>query len=153
MISCTQTSGATTPAPSNSSFTPGPWQVEDPFDFELSIVANGQAGPGDWTFVAGCKWPGEDNHDITSHEVTANAYLITAAPDYATACGVNLHPGEAASCGPLSWLRSAIDTLAEDAVREAAQGDDPDAYFEMMLECRSLLAGLETATLKARGAS
>ncbi len=65
-----------------AAFTPGPWVVEDPLDFELSIVANGQsASPADWTVVASCTWPDEDDHDITSREVKANARLIAAAPD------------------------------------------------------------------------
>lgn len=65
----------------SAGFTPGPWVVEDPFDFEMSVVANGDKAPDDWTFIAGCKWPDEDDHDITSREVQANASLIAAAPE------------------------------------------------------------------------
>lgn len=65
----------------SAGFTPGPWVVEDPFDFELSVVANGDQAPGDWTFIAGCKLPDEDDHNITGREAHANARLIAAAPE------------------------------------------------------------------------
>jgi hypothetical protein len=61
-------------------FTPGPWTIEDPFDFEVSIVANGDKGPAEWTFIAACTLPDEDDHGITSREAHANARLIAAAP-------------------------------------------------------------------------
>jgi hypothetical protein len=102
--------------------------------------------------VCSCDPDSEDGlPKIGVNEREANACLIAAAPDYADACGLTLHPGENESCGPLSWLRTAIDTLREDAVREAASGDDPDAYWFMLNEVETLHGRLTAASAKARG--
>lgn len=125
----------------SAGFTPGPWATTmDRGNHRRSCVS------ADGVMIA-------QAFDRVEADAEANARLIAAAPDYATACGLDLHPGEAQSCGPLAWLRSAIDTLSEDAVREAAQGDDPDAYFTMLTECRLLAEKLEAANAKARGES
>lgn len=61
--------------------TPGPWVVETPLDFELSIV-QANLMPFDWRFIASCSLPVEST-DIQSSEVHANAQLIAAAPELA----------------------------------------------------------------------
>ena len=63
-----------------SGHTKGPWAVEDPMDHCLTIVANHNSAVHEWKWVASCDWPDEDDHDITSSEVKANARLIAAAP-------------------------------------------------------------------------
>lgn len=60
--------------------TAGSWGVEDPMDHCLTIIANPEAPTYDWVWVATCDWPDEDDHNITSAEVRANAYLLSAAP-------------------------------------------------------------------------
>lgn len=61
--------------------TPGPWCVEDPMDFELTIVEAGKE-THEWRFIASCSLPdGDDDQDFTSGEVQANARLIAAAPE------------------------------------------------------------------------
>lgn len=67
------------------SHTPGSWGVEDPMDHCLTIVANPDAPVYDWKWVATCDWPSEEDHDITSEEVKANARLIASAPDLLSA--------------------------------------------------------------------
>jgi hypothetical protein len=133
-------------------FTPGPWTAQG--NGREVRAGDGQMKVCDirgWGYLTGkgCALALPDDQAIEIQK--ANERLIAAAPDYATACGLDLHPGEAQSCGPLAWLRSAIDTLADEAVREAAQGDDPDAYFTMLTECRFLAEKLEAANAKARG--
>jgi hypothetical protein len=58
--------------------TKGDWGVEDPMDHCLTIVANPDDPGYDWGLVAHCDWPGEDDHNLTSAEVKANAALIVA---------------------------------------------------------------------------
>ena len=116
-----------------SGHTPGPWSI----DGLALVVAPEPAERGEYKAIAQVR-----------HNARANARLIAASPDFASACGLDLHPGERESCGPLSWLRSAIDTLKEDAVREAGQGDDPDAYWTMINECEHLLNRLQAAISK-----
>lgn len=61
--------------------TSGPWCVEDPMDFELTIVEAGKE-THEWRFIASCSLPdGDDDQDFTSGEVQANARLIASAPD------------------------------------------------------------------------
>lgn len=61
--------------------TPGPWAVEDPMGFELSIVEAGKP-PHEWRFIASCALPkGDDDQDFTAREVHANAKLVAAAPE------------------------------------------------------------------------
>lgn len=126
--------------------TPGPWSFvaeTDASNMLHSVYGADEGGDGG-LLVARCDQNGEHTDDVR---------LIAAAPDYAVACGADLHPGEAQSCGPLAWLRSAIDTLDETDVRKVAFGEDgdPDAYSTMMTECRLLLEKLEAANAKARG--
>lgn len=67
-----------------SGHTPGPWAVEDPMGFELSIVEGGKA-PAEWRFIASLTLPGdgveEPDADFPEQEIRANAALIAAAPD------------------------------------------------------------------------
>lgn len=63
--------------------TAGSWGVEDPMDHCLTIVANPEAPVHDWIWVATCEWPDEDEHQVTSAQVKANARLIAAAPELA----------------------------------------------------------------------
>lgn len=66
--------------------TPGPWCVEDPMDFELTIVEAGKE-THEWRFIASCSLPdGDNDQDFTSGEVQANARLIAAAPELLAAC-------------------------------------------------------------------
>ena len=64
---------------SETKFTPGPWSVEQPMDFELAIVEAGKPAH-EWRFIATCMFP-DENGDIPKKEVIANAHLIAAAPD------------------------------------------------------------------------
>lgn len=76
--------------------------------------------------------------------------LIELLADFMAACGGDLHPAEAETCGPLAWLSTAIGTLEE--VRSATlseEGADPDAYFQMVAEVRDLHEKLTAACLKA----
>jgi hypothetical protein len=60
--------------------TPRPWAVENPMEFELSIVeANKQAY--EWRFIAHVTLPeaGRDNDGFTIDECEANARLIVEA--------------------------------------------------------------------------
>lgn len=81
--------------------------------------------------------------------------VMAAAPDYHEACGGLLHPGEAADCGPLAWLREAVATLERPEVRaadiSATGSDDPGAYDEMVAEVRALYDALAAAYRKGRG--
>lgn len=56
--------------------TPGVWTVEDPFDWELTIVEAGKE-THEWRFIASCS----HEQGIPKREVKANARLIAAAPD------------------------------------------------------------------------
>lgn len=63
-----------------SKHTPGPWTVEDPMDFELSIVeANKETY--EWRFIASIPLNDDDDADIPRATAEANAQLIAAAPD------------------------------------------------------------------------
>jgi len=59
-------------------FTKGPWAVEDPMDFELSIV-QAEKQVYEWVLIASCPWP-EEEGDFSRATVEANARLIAAAP-------------------------------------------------------------------------
>ena len=61
---------------SETKFTPGPWSVEQPMDFELAIVEAGKPAH-EWRFIATCMFP-DENGDIPKKEVIANAHLIAA---------------------------------------------------------------------------
>lgn len=63
--------------------TPGPWSVEDPMGFELSIVETDKP-THEWRFIAGCALPdGDDDQAFTGREIHANAKLIALAPTLA----------------------------------------------------------------------
>lgn len=93
--------------------------------------------------------------DFSQSPTRANLRVMAAAPDYHEACGGLLEPGEAATCGPLAWLREAVDVIARPEVKAAdmaATGsDDPQAYDEMVAEVTLLLDDLQAAYCKARG--
>ena len=68
-----------------SNHTPGPWAVEDPMGFELSIVeANKETY--EWKFIAHCTLPDGEDDDFPRDVVEANARLIAAAPALLEAC-------------------------------------------------------------------
>lgn len=85
-------------------FTPGPWSVEDPMDFELAIVEANKP-THEWRFIATCRLPdGDDDQAFTGREIHANARLIAASPRLFAA----LEPFAAAlegydSSGPDAW--------------------------------------------------
>lgn len=63
-----------------SGHTPGPWAVEEPMDFELSIVEAGKP-PHEWRFIAACPLDDDDvETGFPREEAEANARLIAAAP-------------------------------------------------------------------------
>lgn len=80
-----------------------------------------------------------------------NADLLSSAAAFAEVCGIDLEAGEQHDCGPLSWLRSALDALKTPMVRNVAEGDDPAAYDEMLAEVERLHAGLLAALAQAEG--
>jgi hypothetical protein len=62
--------------------TPGPWVVENPMEFELSVVEAGKEAY-EWRFIACCPFPDPDDRDrddIPRSQVKANARLIAASP-------------------------------------------------------------------------
>lgn len=128
-------------------FTKGPWYA---LDIGEIVPSDSDGYPLDDTRICFMATPGEAGEEA-QRRIDANACLIAAAPDYAEACGLTLDPGENETCGPLSWLRTALDTLKEDAVQQAASGDDPDAYWMMCNEVETLIARLTAASTKARG--
>lgn len=67
-----------------------------------------------------------------------------------TALTNNCEPGELEVCGPLEWLKSAIDALSFPAVQTIAEGDDPDSYGMMLDELRGLLARGQAAIKAAQ---
>ena len=72
-----------------TNFTPGPWAVEDPMDFELTIV-EAHKPTHEWRFIANCSLPDPDDYSEPQFgrmEVEANARLIGAAPDLYAALG------------------------------------------------------------------
>lgn len=60
--------------------TPGPWTVEDPLDFELSIVEASKPSH-EWKFIASISMNGEKEGDFPKAVAEANARLIAAAPE------------------------------------------------------------------------
>ena len=60
--------------------TPGPWSVEEPMDFELSIVESGKP-VHEWQFIACIPHGGKKEGDFPKVIAEANARLIAAAPD------------------------------------------------------------------------
>jgi len=62
--------------------TQGPWVVEDPLSFELSIVQAGLEAY-EWQFIASCTFSDEDEDDpLPREQVERNAAFIAAAsPD------------------------------------------------------------------------
>lgn len=133
----------------SAEFTPGPWASDASVAFhdrpDLPCVVDEHR-----LVIAQC-W--DDGH--SEEECEANAHLIAAAPDYHSACGGALDPGEADTCGPLAWLKCAVDALGKtdvmDAVMASDGSDDPDAYWEMVNEVTGLLRNLTAAYRKARG--
>jgi hypothetical protein len=77
MISCTQTPGATTPAPSKSSFTPGPWLIHARHRW---VVPAGDAFKEPADALPICQLRDADER-LTEDETIANGFLIAAAPD------------------------------------------------------------------------
>ena len=59
--------------------TPGPWAVEDPMEWELSIVEAGKP-THEWQFIATVTLPDEDGGAFSREVCEANARLIAAAP-------------------------------------------------------------------------
>lgn len=70
-----------------SAHTPGPWTVERPMDFELSIVEAGKQ-TYEWKFIASIPLRDFDMPEMDFHraQAQANARLIAAAPDLLAAC-------------------------------------------------------------------
>jgi|SRR5581483_1084374 len=69
----------TKPAPERlAQHTPGPWSVEQPLDFELSIVEANKP-TYEWKFIANV--PTSQEFDFPRSTAEANARLIAAAPD------------------------------------------------------------------------
>lgn len=62
--------------------TPGPWAVEDPMSFELTIVEANKP-THEWVFIASLSLPERrgDPDAFPRTVVAANARLIAAAPD------------------------------------------------------------------------
>ncbi len=97
--------------------TPGPWVVEDPLSFELSIVEAGKP-THEWRFIASCSLPdGDDDQTFTGREIYANARLIAAAPDLARE-NVELRAEREA-------LREALKQVASRAHAALAQASEP----------------------------
>lgn len=65
------------------SHTPGPWSVEEPLDFELTIV-EADKPTHEWKFIASV--PTTPEFDFPPAVAKANAHLIAAAPDLLAAC-------------------------------------------------------------------
>jgi hypothetical protein len=65
-----------------SAHTPGPWAVEDPIFQQLTIV-EADKQTYEWRFIASVDLVpyAEDDRPISVGEATANARLISAAPD------------------------------------------------------------------------
>jgi hypothetical protein len=67
-------------------WTKGPWAIEDPFDFEFTIVESGKS-TDEWRFIASIPIPDEDDDEelrprFTNAEAQANAHLIAALKDF-----------------------------------------------------------------------
>lgn len=78
MISCTETPGATTHAPSNYPFTPGPWEVSP---MSSTLVTTAEDADGNVRNVAQSYF--YDRRVPGSKEQSeANARLIAAAPEF-----------------------------------------------------------------------
>lgn len=62
--------------------TPGKWEIERPFDFELTIVEAGKQAY-EWKFIATIPLPEKDDGNVSLPRNTchANARLIAAAPE------------------------------------------------------------------------
>lgn len=62
--------------------TPGPWTIEQPLHFALSIVEAGKP-TSEWRFIADIPLPDTDGggDEIPLTEAQANARLVAAAPD------------------------------------------------------------------------
>jgi hypothetical protein len=59
--------------------TPGPWSVEEPMDFELSIVEANRP-VHEWQFIACIPHGGKKEGDFPKVIAEANARLMAAAP-------------------------------------------------------------------------
>lgn len=92
---------------STKTHTPGPWDVETPFD-GFSIVEAGKP-TFEWRFIAHV--PTEKENGIHFLEAEANARLISAAPNLLEALAAIVAHGVPLSGGLLS--------LAEAAIRKA----------------------------------
>jgi len=66
--------------------------------------------------VLNMEW-GPLGYDTIARDVIIEVARVTAAPDFAAACGADLEPAERQTCGPLSWLLEAL----KEAVRVAGQ--------------------------------
>jgi|GEM_PF-3475268 len=117
---------------------PGPWHVYDCPDTGRVCVHDSRPE----RFVV-CDIPG-DMETIEGEEF-ANAMLIAAAPDFLAAC--EGHEPEIG--GRLSWLSALLAHLDKDGW--ARQGEDPDANYHCLWECRQLLDELRAAVAKAKG--
>lgn len=76
--------------------TPGPWSVEEPMDFELSIVEESKP-VHEWQFIACIPHGGKKEGDFPKVIAEANARLIAAAPDLLALA--RRYAGECAECG------------------------------------------------------
>jgi hypothetical protein len=113
--------GAGAMTKSETKFTPGPWTVEDPMDFELAIVEANKP-TYEWRFIATCSLPdGDDDQAFTGREIHANARLISAAPDLYASLLELLEPLERASAELVAHGKAADENAgaAFDRARSA----------------------------------
>ena len=96
----------------DTKWTPGPWSVEQPMDFELTIVEAGKP-TYEWRFIATCGLPDEKG-DIPKKQVIANVNLIAAAPElYHALEGLVAWADDLRRMDPAEDLRKARAALAK----------------------------------------
>lgn len=94
--------------------TEGPWTVEQPMDFEFTVVEDNGKDPADWRFIASCCFSDPDDpNPISRAQVEANAHLIAAAPELLEALENLL-----AEC-PEAWSRHGAQAAIAKARGEA----------------------------------
>ena len=121
-----------------SGHTPGPWTIEA--DHEGGFLIKALCDEGNRVIVQRPPW----SHRAAESE--ANARLIAAAPDFATACVGTDDDGT-----PLDWLSALLIDLRESGPRD--DFEDPLAWLEALAHSERLLAVLRAAIAKAEGKS
>jgi hypothetical protein len=125
---------------SATSHTEGPWKIEEP-DYEADCVWIRAADPLE-TVVAEIPLHRPDSQ-LHGADL-ANANLISAAPDFHTACSAS--DGDSTR---LDWLSSLLADLRETGWANTAE--DPEAAWTALRESEALLEGLRAAVKKAEG--